>query len=631
MPHIEPLQLSGLVEFKVETALGIADIDDSAIWGPDVNEGLWDESLWNASEPYWIDITSRAIMANTSRGRDRWEQRYRTGGATNLLDNQDGVLSLSTGRLGDLQLRPGRWWRLRGRVVGVTINPERFLLAAATGIASGMEAPLPAVPVAGYKVTVTNAITAVTHTSDQPIVSAYSGASGNRLFQIEQRTDDTIRAVISHDTTATQAMTAPGTYPPGTPMDISLVVDYTVPEATLTVNGAPIVLALTATGPNTTVAPFTIGRRALSQQAGLFWRGTVEQVAMLSLADAPLVTADFSDPGLVGSLDGVDWVDGQGNAWLGLLGSAAEGTVIPNPFIDLYLGQIDSMADKYTTAAGSINSLWGLFDWFSRWSIDDPPALEIPVGGNELTSDRVTRILDIMNWPESLRDIQTGVNTMQESTLAQSRLEEMQTAADAEGGAFFVDGAGVATFKAQDWLQDDPRSNTPQMRAGAPGDHVQVLDASTDWSTSRVRNDIRMARKGGTEQRLTDGQSMSLYGPRTFQRFDLENDNDADVLELARRYLEAFRWDRARLETVGLYPLDAEGAVELMELQLGDLVRIRVSALPGWSYTGEYYVNRISHAVTKDDWNVSLRVDDADLSPPLGVTSFDEGYDEGFM
>jgi hypothetical protein len=421
MPVIEPRQLGGVVEFKVETALGIENIEDSALWGPDPGEGLWDQSLWNASEPYWINITSRALMANTSRGRDKWEQRYRTGQASNLLDNQDGVLSLSTGQLGDLQLRPGRWWRISGRVVGVT-----------------------------------------------------------------------------------------------------------------------------------------------------------------------------------------DW-------------------------ISLMLGQIDTMADKYSVAAASINSDWTMLDWFARWTIDDPPALEAPVGSGELTSDRVTRVLDIINWPTELRNIQTGINTMQSTTLAQSRLEEMATAADAEGGAFFVDGAGVATFKAQNWLEDDPRSTTPQLLAGAPGDHVQVLDASTDWSTSRVRNDVRMARKGGEEQRATDGQSESLYGPRTFQRYDLENDNDPAVLTLAERYLAAFRWDRSRLETVGLYPLDSEGARQMMELQLGDLIRLRISTIPGWNYTGEYYVNRISHGVTTDDWTMSLRIDDSDLAPPLGVDAFDDGYSDGWF
>ena len=421
MPLVTPRQLGGIVEFQTEIALGLESVENAGIWGPDVNEGLWDTAVWNANEPYWIDVTTLSIMANTNRGRDRWEQRFRTGSASTLLDNQDGILSLSTGQLGPLPLRPGRWWRLNGRLSGET-----------------------------------------------------------------------------------------------------------------------------------------------------------------------------------------EW-------------------------IPLFTGQIDTMADKYSQGAASINSQWTLLDFFARFAIDDPPALESPVGSGELTSNRVTRILDLMGWPEDFRDIQLGVNTMQSTTLAQNRQEEMATAADAEGGALFIGPTGQVVFKAKGWLENDPRSQAPQLFAGAPGDNVQVIGASTDWSTARVRNDVRMSRKGGTEQRVTDGQSESLYGPRTFQRYDLENDNDAAVLELANAYLAAFRWDRPRLETVSLYPLNSAGALEMMQLQLGDRARIRISTMPGWNYTGEYYVNRISHAVTNDDWNMSIRVDDTDLAPPLDVAAFDEGFNEGWQ
>ena len=421
MPTVQPRQLAGLVEFKTELAVALESVEDAAIWGPFAGEGLWDESVWNANEPFWIDISALSFMAGSNRGKDRWEQRYRTGTGSNVLDNQDGIFSLSTGTIGQLPLRPGRWWRLSGRVIS------------------------------------------------------------------------------------------------------------------------------------------------------------------------------------------------------------------ESDFTTLFTGQIDTMRDKYSDAAAGIQSVWNLLDFFARFSIDDPPALESPVGSGELTSERVTRILDMAEWPDDYRDLQTGVNTMQSSVLAQSRLEEMATAADAEGGALFIGPDGHVVFKKKDWLFNDPRSVTPQLFAGAPGDNVQVTAAATDWSTARVRNDVQMARKGGTAQRVVDGQSQSLYGQRSYRRFDFENDNDAAVAEIAQSYLEAFRWDRPRLETVSLYPLNAAGAIEMMQLLLGDRIRVRISTLPGWSYTGEYYVNRITHNVTTDDWGMSVRVDDTNLSPPLGIAGYDDGFSEGFQ
>ena len=635
----QPAALGGAVEFAVEVALGaVAGGGDVAVW----DQALWDtEGVWSGLQPSWVDITSRAQAATTKRGRDRWEQQFRVGQSTVRLDNQDGIFNPDSNRPpGAVALRPGRWLRVMGRRTDgeLQFDPTRFLLNADTGIASGMEAPLPAPPAAGYKVTVTNAITAVTHTSDQPIVSAYSGASGNRLFQIEQRTDDTIRAVMSHDTTATQSMTAPGTFPPGTLLNIELVVDYTVPEATLTVNGAPIVLALSATGPNTTVAPFTIGRRALSQQAGLFWRGTIEQAAMTTLAGGPLVTADFSDPGLVGSLDGANWLDGQGNAWEGLLGSAAEGTVTdPNVWVPLWTGQIDGMQDRYTAGALTIDSIFSSLDFGARFQIDDPPALESPIAAGQLTGTRVNELLDLVNWPVEpiWRDIDAGEHTMAESTLPQSRWAEMQVAATAEGGSMFIGANGVPTFKDRDWLTDKLAAGVPKFTVGAVASDVKILSADTDWSQQRVYGDVRMARKGGAEgafiRRVSD-DSIALYGPRTFQRFDLECETDNQVITLVDRFLAASQFDRSRLESIDLVPTTPEGITQLLEVELGDLIRVTVQTGGDglWAYTDDYFVQRVTHNITDEDWVTSLRIDAATFDVPLLPAAYTDGFDDGF-
>ena len=637
--YSQPSALGGIVEFAVEIALGATEGgDDVAIWQPDPEGALWDtKGVWSGVVPSWVDVTSRVAAVNTRRGRDRFEQQFRVGQCVVVLHNDDGIFTPDADKPpGAVALRPGRWLRVLGRRTdgALDFDPTRFLLNADTGVASGMEAPLPTVPAAGYKVKITNAITAVTHTSDQPLVSAYSGAAGNRLFQIEQRTDDTIRAVMSHDTTATQAMTAPGTFPPGTPMDIELVVDYSIPEATLTVNGAPIVLALTATGPNTTVAPFTIGRRALSQQAGLFWRGTVEQAALLTLGDVPLVTADFNDPGLVGSLDGVNWLDSQGNAWSGLIGSAAEGTVTdPNVWVPLWTGQIDAMEDLYQSAANAIDSRFTSLDFGARFQIDDPPALETPIPAGQLTSDRINQLLDEVNWPNEAfwRDIDDGENTMADSTLAQSRWAEMQVAATAEDGSFFISAGGVPTFKSRDWLVDKIGGPT-KFTIGAVASDVKIMAASTDWSQQRVYGDVRMARKGGTEYRTVSEDSISLYGRRTLRRFDIECQTDNQLIAIADRRLGIAQFDRSRVESIDLVPLTAEGVTQLLNVTLGDLIRVTVQTRGegNWAYTDDYFVNQVTHEISDEDWVTTLRIDAASFDVPLLPAAYTDGFDDGF-
>lgn len=406
-------------EFLVEIALGIDNTAGQGVWAPDLNEALWDEGLWNGSELYWVDVTSRMILAQFTSGRDRWEQRFRTGAGTFVLDNTDGVFNPDGGRIGDLRFRPGRWIRVSAR-----INAE--------------------------------------------------------------------------------------------------------------------------------------------------------------------------------------------------------------PFISMWVGYIDTIEDVYSEGAGGINARIHAYDHMGNMVIDNPPALETPVP-EELSSDRVERILDLSDWDPILRDIETGFFDVQSSDLAGSRLEEVQITADSEGGAFYVSKAGLLTFRNRDYLES-PRSATPQFTIGDPsGGGVQVGSASTDWSTQRVSNDVRFARRGGTEQRVTDDASISLYQRRTFQRLNLENADSTDVLFLANRFLEAFRFDHLRIDSLSTIALDEDSARELLEMELADRVRVTIRTLQDWSYTMEAWINRFTFVVSADDWDVTMQVDNVDRTDPFDRTGFDDGFDdEGF-
>jgi hypothetical protein len=316
--------------------------------------------------------------------------------------------------------------------------------------------------------------------------------------------------------------------------------------------------------------------------------------------------------------------------WLRVLGQRTDDE---SPWVPLWTGQIDTMEDAYTKGAVGINSVFASVDFGARFQIDDPPALETPIPAGQLTSDRVNRVLDDSNWPDSpvWRDVEVGLHTMSESFLAQSRWREMQAAAAAEGGAMFISAAGVPTFRNRDWLiskLDQP----PLFSIGVVGGDIQVLAADTDWSQQRIYGDIRMARVGGTEYRVTSPESLSLYGPRSYTRFDLQCQTDNQVIALADRFLAANRFDRSRLESIDLVPTSPQGVTNLLNVELGDLVRVQIRTLGegNWSYTGDYLVQAIEHQVDASDWVTSLRIDSADFTVPLLPAAFTDAFDDGF-
>ena len=316
--------------------------------------------------------------------------------------------------------------------------------------------------------------------------------------------------------------------------------------------------------------------------------------------------------------------------WLRVLGQRTDDG---SPWVPLWTGQIDTMQDQYSTAAHGINAKFLCIDFGGRFQIDDPPALESPIPAGQLTSARVALLLDESNWPDEpvWRDIDTGLHTMAESNLAQSRWAEMQVAATAEGGSMFISAAGVPTFRNRDWLVDK-LDQPPKFTVGAPGSQVQVIAAETDWSSQRIYGDIQFARKGGTAYRVTDPDSISLYGPRTYRRLDIECETDTQLQALADRFLAQSRFDRSRLEGIDLVPTSIEGIAQLLNLELGDLIRVtvRTDGEGQWQYTGDFFVQNIAHEIDSSDWVTSLRIEAAQFDVPLLPAAFTDGFDDGF-
>jgi len=316
--------------------------------------------------------------------------------------------------------------------------------------------------------------------------------------------------------------------------------------------------------------------------------------------------------------------------WLRVLGQRTDDG---SPWVPLWTGQIDTMEDIYQSAAHGIDSRFTSLDFGARFQIDDPPALETAIPAGQLTSDRISDLLDLVDWPVELgwRDIAAGENTMADSNLAQSRWAEMQVAATAEDGAFLISAAGVPTFHSRDWLTD--KVGGPfKFSVGAVASDIQVLGAGTDWSTQRVYGDVRMARKGGIEYRVTSPDSISLYGNRTIRRFDIECQTDSQLQAIADRRLAASQFDRSHVETVDLVPTSPEGVTQLLNVDVGDMIRvsIRTSGVGQWSYTDDYFVNQVNHEISDEDWVTSLRIDAATFDVPLLPAAFTEGFDDGF-
>lgn len=314
------------------------------------------------------------------------------------------------------------------------------------------------------------------------------------------------------------------------------------------------------------------------------------------------------------------------------------GVVVP-----LWTGRLDASYDSYVDFQYGITTTLQCVDYMGTWAGHQPVPVA-PVGA-QATHVRVGAVLDRIDWPVAMRDIQTGDHNIQTSTLEETTLEECQLAADAEGGAFYAARDGKATFKNKDWLVTDTRSTVIQgyigyadVPTGAQSAHY--VDAQTSWELARVFNDIQFQREGGALQQVEDEASQLAYGAgdggqstaRTYQKTDFLNTTDAEVFTLATRALVAYKDARLRIDQVTIEAVEDPGDDDLNRLiwdtQFGDLVAVKVSPPHGWEFERECHVFGISHSISQTDWTVTLRLDDAQATgleywvlgdPVLGV------------
>ena len=296
---------------------------------------------------------------------------------------------------------------------------------------------------------------------------------------------------------------------------------------------------------------------------------------------------------------------------------------IPDPDTDVrvpqFTGRLDAAYGSAADAGHAITSTFQVYDFMGDWNAYDP--LAMAATGVQRTDLRVHAALDRYGWPADQRDIQVGAHNMQSSDLAQTTLEECQQAADAEGSVFYCSKDGLATFKHRDWLITDLRSVTIQgyigydeVPVGAQAAHI-VGDPETSWELARVINHAAYARVGGTAQEAQDLGSWSAYGIRSHKRTDLLNTTDAEVLTLANRTVSAQKDLRPRADQIEIAAVDDPDNEDLNRLlwdtELGDLVSIQAATPYGWTIEREAHVFGISHEITADDWQVVLRLDDA--------------------
>jgi hypothetical protein len=226
----------------------------------------------------------------------------------------------------------------------------------------------------------------------------------------------------------------------------------------------------------------------------------------------------------------------------------------------------------------------------------------------QLSGTRINALLDAIDWPASMRDVDAGLTTMQaDPGTARTSLAAMQTVEISEYGALYVDAAGSFIF------QD--RSVTAGSTGATPtvfndnGTDISYFDAVWRLDDTLVYNSASITRTGGTAQVAINQPSIDKYFVHSYNQQNLLMQTDAVALDYAQAYVASRAETSIRCDAIQLdlytdnYNL---GIIAALDLDYFDPVTITTNQPGGSTLTKTLQVFGVAQSISPNSWKTTL-------------------------
>jgi hypothetical protein len=174
----------------------------------------------------------------------------------------------------------------------------------------------------------------------------------------------------------------------------------------------------------------------------------------------------------------------------------------------------------------------------------------------QTTGTRIGKILDQVDFPSSMRIIDTGSTTVQvDPGTTRSSLSALQVAEFTEQGAFYVLPAGEVEFK--------DRADVVASLAAAPIEFNQTTgipyaDLKFAFDDKLIINSASMVRVGGSKVTANDPDSIAKYFPHGMNVENLIAQTDAQVQDIADIYVATRKETTIRIDAMTVDLLDTD-------------------------------------------------------------------------
>ena len=220
-----------------------------------------------------------------------------------------------------------------------------------------------------------------------------------------------------------------------------------------------------------------------------------------------------------------------------------------------FLGSFYTTAYIYTYPTGQETGYVDIqcSDAFRLFNMANVQTVSGALNGDK-TGVRIGEILDQMNFPTSMRTIDTGDTSCQaDPGTLRTGLSAIKNAEFSEQGAFYVNPSGTAVFKS--------RTNVIKAAGSTPIEFNQsggipYKNLVFTFNDQLIVNSAAMTRVGGVTQTYQNAASIAKYFPHQSNQNDLVAQTDADVANIAAIYVATRAETTIRIDAMTIDLLD---------------------------------------------------------------------------
>jgi hypothetical protein len=229
--------------------------------------------------------------------------------------------------------------------------------------------------------------------------------------------------------------------------------------------------------------------------------------------------------------------------------------------------------------------------------------------GVQLSGARINAILDQIGWPNSMRDVDAGLSTMQaDPGTARTALAAMQNVELSEYGSIYVDASGSFVFQDRA-LTASSVAGTPTVFSDVVGAGIGYANAVWRLDDTLVYNRADITRAGGTVQTTSNTASIDKYFLHSYNQQNLLMQTNAEALQYGQAYIASRAETSIRCDAIqlDLYTDSyAAGIVAALSLDYFDPVTITTTQ-PGTStLTKTLQVFGVGMSISPNSWRVAF-------------------------